>query len=156
MAICLKWGSDDLCMVQLMPLPPMVSCFSKIQIGLTFLVPAYPGCPGKRPLNGCLSFWDERALAVSPALIFYSLVSKEHLWRLLAQAVCMLDVISATQPTIISTEGKSRLLTWTRENHPLALSFHCPPLNCWGKGHWFLYATALLPVPWLWYVVLHK
>ena len=22
---------------------------------LTFLVPAYPGCPGKRPLNGCSS-----------------------------------------------------------------------------------------------------
>jgi len=25
----------------------MISCFIKIQIGLTFLVPAYPGCPGK-------------------------------------------------------------------------------------------------------------
>jgi len=30
----------------------IVSCFIKIQIGLAFLVPAYPGCPGKRPLNG--------------------------------------------------------------------------------------------------------
>ena len=28
---------------QLMPLPLTVSCFSKIQIGFTFLVPAYPG-----------------------------------------------------------------------------------------------------------------
>jgi len=26
---------------------PVISCFIKIQIGLTFLVPAYPGCPGK-------------------------------------------------------------------------------------------------------------
>ena len=26
---------------------------SKIQIGFTFLVPAYPGCPGKEWLNGC-------------------------------------------------------------------------------------------------------
>jgi len=34
---------------------PIVSCFIKIQNGFTFLVPAYPGCPGKRPLNGCLS-----------------------------------------------------------------------------------------------------
>jgi len=25
---------------------PIVSCFVKIQTGLTFLVPAYPGCPG--------------------------------------------------------------------------------------------------------------
>ena len=38
----------DLHMVQLMPLPLTVSCFSKIRIGLTFLVPAYPGSPGKR------------------------------------------------------------------------------------------------------------
>jgi len=30
---------------------PIISCFIKIQIGLTFLVPAYQGCPGKRPLN---------------------------------------------------------------------------------------------------------
>jgi len=26
---------------------PNISCSSKIKIGLTFLVPAYPGCPGK-------------------------------------------------------------------------------------------------------------
>jgi len=32
---------------QLMPLPLSVSCFSKIQIGFTFLVPAHPGGPGK-------------------------------------------------------------------------------------------------------------
>jgi len=34
-------------MAQLMPLPVTVSCFSKIQIGFTFLVPAHPGSPGK-------------------------------------------------------------------------------------------------------------
>ena len=32
---CLELGAD-LCMVQLMPLPLTVSCFSKIQIGFTF------------------------------------------------------------------------------------------------------------------------
>jgi len=37
-----------------MPLPLTVSCFSKIQIGFTFLVLAYPGSPGKGPLNGCV------------------------------------------------------------------------------------------------------
>jgi len=31
-----------------MPLPLTVSCFSKIQIGFSFLVPAHPGSPGKR------------------------------------------------------------------------------------------------------------
>ena len=39
-------------MAQLTPLPLTVSCFSKIQIGFTFLVPAHPGSPGKGPLNG--------------------------------------------------------------------------------------------------------
>jgi len=34
-----------------MPLPLTVSCFSKIQIGFTFLVPAYPGCPGKEAVK---------------------------------------------------------------------------------------------------------
>jgi len=33
----------DLHMAQLMPLPFTVSCFSKIQIGFTFLIPAHKG-----------------------------------------------------------------------------------------------------------------
>jgi len=46
MVICLK-RSADLHMAQLMPLPLTISCFSKIQIGFTFLVPAHPGSPGQ-------------------------------------------------------------------------------------------------------------
>ena len=34
-----------------MPLPLTVSCFSKIQIGFTYLVPAHPGSPGKRAVK---------------------------------------------------------------------------------------------------------
>ena len=30
---------------------PIVSCFIKIQIGLTYLVLAYPGCPGKEAIK---------------------------------------------------------------------------------------------------------
>ena len=37
----------DLHMAQLLPLPLTVSCFTKIQIGFTFLVTAHPGSPGK-------------------------------------------------------------------------------------------------------------
>ena len=51
--ICLERGAD-LHMAQLMPLPLTVSCFSKMQIGFTFLVPADLGSPGKGPLNGCV------------------------------------------------------------------------------------------------------
>ena len=35
----------------LMPLPLTVSCFSKVQIGFTFLVPAHLGSPGKRAVK---------------------------------------------------------------------------------------------------------
>ena len=47
MVICLE-RSADLHMAQLMLLPLTVSCFSKIQIGFTFLVLAHPGSPGQR------------------------------------------------------------------------------------------------------------
>jgi len=50
MVISLEQGAD-LHMAQLMPLPLTVSCFSKIQIGFTFLVPAHPGSPGQRAVQ---------------------------------------------------------------------------------------------------------
>ena len=50
MVVCLERGAD-LHMAQLMPLPLTVSCFSKIQIGSTFLVPAHLGSPGKRAVK---------------------------------------------------------------------------------------------------------
>jgi len=60
MVICLERGVD-LHMAQLMPLPLTVSCFSKIQIDFTFLLPAHPGSPGQQqqqqqqqPFNGRL------------------------------------------------------------------------------------------------------
>jgi len=50
MVIWLEQGAD-LHMTQLMPVPLTVSCFSKIQIGFTFLVLAHLGSPGKGSLN---------------------------------------------------------------------------------------------------------
>ena len=50
MVICLEEGTD-LHMAQLMPLPLTVSCYSKIQIGFTFLGPAHPGSPGQRAVK---------------------------------------------------------------------------------------------------------
>ena len=50
MVIYLEQGVD-LHIAQLMLLPLAVSCFSKIQIGFTFLVPAHPGSPGQRAIK---------------------------------------------------------------------------------------------------------
>ena len=52
-------------MAQLMPLSLTVSCFSKIQIGFTFLVPAHLGSPGKRAVKRlcvCVSVLDDAAI----------------------------------------------------------------------------------------------
>jgi len=48
---CLGQGAY-LHMAQLMPLPPTVSCFSKIQIGLPFWYQLIQVVPDKGPLNG--------------------------------------------------------------------------------------------------------
>ena len=53
MVICLERGAD-LHMAQLMPLPLTVSCFSKIQIGCTFLVLAHLGSPRQRAVKWLL------------------------------------------------------------------------------------------------------
>jgi len=37
---------------------PIVCRFIKIQIGLTFLVPAYPGCPGKEAIKRVSVWWS--------------------------------------------------------------------------------------------------
>ena len=50
LVICLERDAD-LHMAQLMPLPLTVCCFSKIQIGFTFLVLAHSGSPGKRAVK---------------------------------------------------------------------------------------------------------
>jgi len=43
----MEWSANDLHVAQLMPLPPIISCFIKIQNSSAFLVPVYPGCPRK-------------------------------------------------------------------------------------------------------------
>ena len=63
MVICLERDAD-LHMAQLMPLPLTVSCFSKIQIGFTFLVLAHPGSPGKRAVKRECVFTSKTATKI--------------------------------------------------------------------------------------------
>jgi len=51
MVISLERDADLYMAQQLMPLPLSVSCFSKIQIGFTFLVLAHLGSPEKRAVK---------------------------------------------------------------------------------------------------------
>jgi len=60
MVICLERGTD-LHMAQWIPLPLTVSCFSKIQIGFIFLVPAHPGGPKQRAVKRvCVCVCDSK------------------------------------------------------------------------------------------------
>ena len=43
----LTWTDYTFVLPSVMSLPLTISCFSKIQIGFTFLVPAHPGSPGQ-------------------------------------------------------------------------------------------------------------
>jgi len=56
-------------MAQLMPLPLTVSCFSKIQIGFTFLVPAHPGSPGKRAVKRVCRVFTQLHVIVNTSII---------------------------------------------------------------------------------------
>jgi len=107
--ICLEWGAD-LHMAQLMPLPLTVSCFSKIQIGFTFLVPAHPASTGQRvvkwvcvcvSVSGRNSFCWQKLSAADTASSFsllYELVSVGSwrtlwVWALYAVSAVFSDVV---------------------------------------------------------------
>jgi len=54
---CSERGADCLHMVQLMPLPPPLPPKTPLSLApfksrlVTFLIPAYPGCPGKEAIE---------------------------------------------------------------------------------------------------------
>ena len=78
MVICLVRGAD-LHTAQLMPLLLTVSCFSKIKIGFTFLVPAYSGILGQRAVKRVCEFvlavgasMDKAFSCVCPSICLHS------------------------------------------------------------------------------------
>ena len=88
-------------MAQLMPLPLTVSCFSKIQIGFTSLVPAHSGSPGKRAVKRVCVCANAR-LAVS----IFSLADR-------AQLIDFND----TQSAILCAHDVSKAQTLAQRRH---------------------------------------
>ena len=66
------WSKVQTCIYgQLMPLPLTVSCFSKIVIAFTFLVPAHPGSPGQRAVKRvCVCFFLRYLFACDHSFTF--------------------------------------------------------------------------------------
>jgi len=80
--ICLELGAD-LHMAQLMPLPLTVSCFSKLQISFTFLVPARLGSPGQWAVKRVCVCVCVRARALygrSKNFVFFLCLALGRLW----------------------------------------------------------------------------
>ena len=109
--ICLERGAD-LHMAQLMPLPLTVMCFSEIQIGFTFLVPAHLGSPGQLlllPFNGLFSrtTWVSRYQKGKSDLDFTGARDSEWQWHQLGHMqVCTLlqtDNHASTPPLCFFT-----------------------------------------------------
>jgi len=80
----------------LMPLPLTVSCFSKIQIGFTFLVPAHLGSPRKRAVKRVCVWWLVGWLEITATfnkilvishVQFYHLSSSNNWWLKLLNSI---------------------------------------------------------------------
>jgi len=108
--VCLERDAD-LHTAQLMPLPLTASCFSKIQIGFTFLVPAHSGSSGKGPLNGCVRV----CLSILTVRLLIDLVS-------LCVCACCCDVAHAVIVYFAASVGEFDSLlekSFVWENCPL-------------------------------------
>ena len=89
---CLLQQGADLHTAQLMPLPLTISCFSKIQIGFTFLLPAHPGSPGQKAVKHvCVRVmlstnytesccWESQA-STWELIIIACLESQDSMWK---------------------------------------------------------------------------
>ena len=108
MVSCLEQGANDMHMVQLMPPPPIVSCFIKIQNGFTFLVPACSGFPQKEAVKWVSVCLKGGQFACVKVFLFFSYISCFFcIFQLLCEFVrayaadCLVDYSSAKSPIYI-------------------------------------------------------
>jgi len=69
---------------QLMAMPPNNLLLRKIQIGLTCLVPAYPGCPGKEAVK-----WVSVVFTVTLNCVIFNVCSIMCVVHLCCKFLCM-------------------------------------------------------------------
>jgi len=114
-------------MAQLMPLPLTVSCFSKIQIGFAFLVPAHPGSPGQRAVKRvcvcvCVSVCLCLCLCRWETLDSFMQHDVQELCRVVSSLVCIL--CWAFYKQMLCRRQPSRVLIYPSDG-----SIHTVPLH---------------------------
>ena len=116
MVICLERGAD-LHMAQLMPLPLTVSCFSKIQIGFIFLVPAHPGSPGKRAVKRYVCYCKKQERIKTTKRVQNKSASMPRLAFAAAAPCCWVPSISQpAEPTAANpTHAAAAIDSWDRQ-----------------------------------------
>jgi len=73
------WSEVQICICSSWCHCQSVSCFSKIQIGFAFLVPAHLGSPGKRAVKWvCVFIWQKQSLTMHRS-IWISLSVSQHI-----------------------------------------------------------------------------
>ena len=82
-------------MAEQIPLPLTVSCFSKIQIGFTFLVPADPGSPGQTAVKWVCVCKGVRVCVCKQMLLLY--------------CIC---ILCCNQSSFMATTDQQSLLTY--------------------------------------------
>ena len=128
MVICLEWGVD-LHMAQLVPLPLAVSCFSKIQIGFSFLVLAHLGSLGQRAIKRvCVLWW--LSLCSFSSLVSFGRQCLSNVWWMSFNVRG--EFILTFCAELFITFSALMLLVGRQEGHP-ACSGVLAWLSVWSK-----------------------
>jgi len=102
MVVCLEQGAHD-SWSRLCHCHPIISCFTEIQNGFTFLVPAYPGCPAREAIKRvsmcCLSIISHNDNCRPLDVISLS----EHYVVAIRSVDVKVDLSNVRRPTVRST-----------------------------------------------------
>jgi len=116
-------------MAQLMPLPLTVSCFSKIQIGFIFLIPANPGSPGQSAIKWvCVCVFCATAVLVTTSTTtlhpFNNLFSRTACVSQYQKGKTSLDLNEARDDGVMGCSG----ISWTtcKQSAPCARQMTTP------------------------------
>ena len=113
---------------------PIISCFIKIQTGLTFLVPAYPGCPGKEASKWASVSTQSNSKAIHCIICECCRITVNTLWSSLltrsSNNLCLLCPITQCQNTNDESECQQDGHWTQQKTSKLTISklFHLQPI----------------------------